>query len=75
MKRQEVQPTNKKAPNMYLSDNENTNLVFSVTVNPIDSNEGKIYSAICGCLPIISNKGNRYKTKITGIGSDQYQIE
>ena len=59
MKRQEVQSTRKKASDIDISENINTNLVFFVKLDPSDSNKGKIYSDICGRFPIMSNKGNR----------------
>ena len=60
MKRQGFQYTRKKVPYTNLSDNNKTNLVSCVTVDLSNSNEGKLYSDICGRFPIMYNKGNRY---------------
>ena len=61
MKRQWFQSKRKKAPDTYLSNNRKTNLFFCVTVDPSDTNEGKIYSDICGRFPTMPNKGNKYR--------------
>ena len=55
-----VKSTRNKALDMDISDNNKTNLVFCVTVDPIEYNQGKIYSNICEHLPNMSNKVNRY---------------
>ena len=58
--RQGLQSTRNKTPNTELEDKFNTNVFFCTIVYPITSQEGNIYSNLCGRFPITSNKSNKY---------------
>ena len=60
MKRQGLQFTKEKPPDTDLEYNIKKNVVYCITVEPITTKEGKIFSYLCGNFPTTSRKGNKY---------------
>ena len=60
MKLQGLESNRKTATDTELEENFKTNVVLCATVEPSTTQEGKIYSDLCGRFPIMTNKGNRY---------------
>ena len=59
IRRQGIQSTRKKPPDIDLEDKCNTNLVLCTTVDLSTTKEGEIYSKLCGHFPITPNKENK----------------
>ena len=59
IRRKGLQSTINKPPYKHLDDKIKTNFSFCTTVDPSSTNEGKIYSNICGRFPIVSRRGNK----------------
>ena len=55
-----IKSTKDKTPDTYLEDNIKINVVFSTTVEPSTTKEGKTYSDLCGCFPTTSIRKNKY---------------
>ena len=60
MRRQGLKSTKEKPPDTDLEENIKTNVVYYTTVDPSTTQEGKIYSYLCGILPTTSSRGNKY---------------
>ena len=60
MRRQGLQSTREKPPDIDLEEKCKKYVVFCTTVEPSTTKEGKIYSNICGRFPITSTKANKY---------------
>ena len=60
MRRQGLQSTKEKPPNIDLEENIKTNVIYYTTVDPITTKEGKTYSDLCGHSPTTSSRGNKY---------------
>ena len=60
MRIQGIQSTKEKPTSIDLEENIKTNGVFFTTVDPTTTEEGKIYSDICGRPPNTSSRGNKY---------------
>ena len=83
MRRQELQSTKEKPPNIDLEDKIRTNVLFCTTVDPSTYKKGKIYSDLCGRFPTTSSRGKKYiyvmyvyefnsiRTKSMNNGSDE----
>ena len=60
MRRQELKSTRKTTPDADPEDKHNTNVALSTNLDPSTTRKRKIYSDLCGLLPITSNKGDNY---------------
>ena len=60
MRRQELKSTRKKSLYTDQEDKNKINVLFFTTVDPSTTNEGRVYSYICGSFPATSRNGNKY---------------